>query len=349
MGVLFVPYPARGHVGPFLTVAAELVRRGEQARMVVDPRYATAVRAAGVVPVLAGSDRGAQVPAGWRPGDLAERIRAGAQRRWTARAVREACATEFAEHPPALVIVDPHARWTRALPTVAARRHAWLWTTSPRSSAGDAPLLVNGLPQFGTSRRLAGRIRFIGPLLGGLRAAVPGFPFHRLAGRRVLVGSFGTVFACRPQWLRAVAEAFRGSDWTVVLATGRVPVAALGPLPDNVLAFRAIPQQDLLQHADAFLTHGGMNSVLEAAYAGVPMLVRPRSREQRRTALQLTALGAGALLNRLPDLRREVEQLAGRADTAARVRELGRLIRNAPSVAEAADQVLHLADPRRMP
>ena len=348
MGVLLVPYSARGHVGPFLAVASELVRRGAQVRMVVAARYAPAVRAAGVVPVVAGSDRGARVSPGWGPADVADRAVAAAQRRSTARAVRQACVTEFAEHPPDLVVVDPHARWIRTLPAVSRRRSAWLWTTSPTSAAGDAPLLVNGLRQFGTSPRLSGRIRFIGPLLGGLRTVVPDFPFDRLVGRRVLVGSFGTVFVRRPRWLRAVAEAFRGSDWTVVLATGSVPVAALGPLPDNVLAYRGIPQQDLLRHADALLTHGGMNSVLEAAHAGVPMLVRPRSREQRRTARGVAALGAGALLNRVHDLRSELERLVGNAGTAARVHELNRLVRGAPTVTEAADQILHLADPRRM-
>ncbi|WP_309235265.1 nucleotide disphospho-sugar-binding domain-containing protein [Amycolatopsis sp. SID8362] len=241
--------------------------------------------------------------------------------------------------------MDPHARWTRALP---ARRSAWLWTTSPGVPAGDTPMLVNGLPQLRPCGLPSGRIRFIGPLLGGLRATVPGFPFDRLAGRRVLVGSFGTVFARRPQWLRALAEAFRGSDWTLVLATGSVPVTALGPLPGNVLACPFVPQQDLLRHADALLTHGGMNSVLEAAHAGVPMLVRPRSREQRRTALRVAELGAGAVLERVGALRAGLERLVGHADTADRVREFSMLVRAAPAVAEAADQLLQLAHPRRM-
>jgi len=64
------------------------------------------------------------------------------------------------------------------------------------------------------------------------------------------------------------------------LATGRVPAEQVGPLPGNVLAYSWIPQFELLRHADALLTHGGMNSVLEALTWGVPMVLRPRIREQ---------------------------------------------------------------------
>ncbi|MBE8519243.1 hypothetical protein ILP97_17270 [Amycolatopsis sp. H6(2020)] len=343
MGILLVPYPARGHVGPFLKVGAELVGRRVTVRMVVPPKYLDAVRATGVAAVVAGSDAGARIPPGWTPADLAGRRQARTQRQRTALDVRAACAREMAEDPPALAVVDPHARWLRRLPL--GGRSAWLWTTSPSSPAGHGPLLVNGISLFHSGcGRLRGRIRFAGPLHGGLPSTVPGFPYERLAGRRVLVVSFGTVFARRAGELRKIAESFRDSDWVVVLAAGSTPVASLEPLPENVIALPSIPQQDLLNHADVLMTHGGMNSVLEAGAAGVPMLLAPHSREQHRTAATLAAVGAGVRLARASSLLRQAETLVLDARLAARVNRLKSLIAASPSVAEAAEQVLDLAD-----
>ncbi len=172
---------------------------------------------------------------------------------------------------------------------------------------------------------------------------------ERAAGRRVAVVSFGTVFARRPDWLRELAEAFRGTDWLAVLSTGGIPVRALGQLPDNVVARESIPQRELLDGADVLLTHGGMNSILEAAWAGVPMLLDPRSREQARNAAQVVRLRAGEMLGPLVGLRRRLDDVIAAPAIAAGVAELRDAVRCAPSVVEAARQLLHLADFDRMP
>lgn len=340
-----MPYPARGHVSPFLAVAAELVRRGASVRVVVAAEYAGAVRAAGAVPVVTGPAGGARVAPGWRPADLADRYRSATERRRIAEEFRLVWQQELRAGPPSLVVLDPHARWLRSLCSGAPA--AWLWTTSPRF-LGAEPALVNGLAELTPgNRRNAGPVRFLGPLLGGLREAVPPI-VHERPARRLAVVSYGTVFARRAAELTAVIRSFRGTDWLVVLATGAVPVGALGRLPGNVFASRSIPQADLVRRADVLVTHGGMNSVLEAASAGVPMLLAPRSREQSRTAARLIALGVAAPAGGAHEVRERVERLVGTARVAADVRRLRELVSSAPGAAAAAEQLLDLWAVRRM-
>jgi UDP:flavonoid glycosyltransferase YjiC (YdhE family) len=44
---------------------------------------------------------------------------------------------------------------------------------------------------------------------------------------------------------------------------------------DNVLILDSVPQLLMLQHADVFITHAGLNSIKESIYAEVPMLAYP--------------------------------------------------------------------------
>jgi len=64
-----------------------------------------------------------------------------------------------------------------------------------------------------------------------------------------------------------------------VLSTGKFfDVSRLFPLPVNMMVFESVPQVDLLQKCDIMITHGGMNSITECVFCGVPMLVYPLSR-----------------------------------------------------------------------
>lgn len=47
------------------------------------------------------------------------------------------------------------------------------------------------------------------------------------------------------------------------------------PLPDNVKVVTWVPQIEILSRASIFITHGGLGSVREAIYFGVPMIVFP--------------------------------------------------------------------------
>lgn len=53
----------------------------------------------------------------------------------------------------------------------------------------------------------------------------------------------------------------------------------------------------MLKAADAFVTHCGMNSVSEALYYKVPLILFPQQSEQRAVADRVSSLGAGIYLN----------------------------------------------------
>ncbi|MFC8064623.1 macrolide family glycosyltransferase [Streptomyces sp. NPDC057293] len=133
--------------------------------------------------------------------------------------------------------------------------------------------------------------RFVGPSIGA-RPDDPSFPSDRLRDP-VLYASLGTVFNADPRLLRTFAMALSPLAGTVVVSTGQTDPAALGALPDNVLARRSVPQLEVLDRAALFVTHGGMNSVNEAMYAGVPLLVVPQGADQPVVAGRVVELGAG--------------------------------------------------------
>ncbi|MFB4276761.1 macrolide family glycosyltransferase [Nonomuraea sp. MTCD27] len=133
--------------------------------------------------------------------------------------------------------------------------------------------------------------RFVGPSLGS-RPPDPSFPLDRLR-TPVLYASLGTVFNAGPQLLRNFVTGLAPLGGTVIVSTGETDPAALDPLPDNVIARRFVPQNEVLARAALFVTHGGMNSVNEAMYAGVPMLVIPQGADQPLVARRIVQLGAG--------------------------------------------------------
>lgn len=133
--------------------------------------------------------------------------------------------------------------------------------------------------------------RFVGPSIGA-RPADPSFEADRLQDP-VLYASLGTVFNADPQLLRSFATALAPLGGTVIVSTGQTDPDVLGPLPANVLPLRFVPQPEVLARAALFITHGGMNSVNEAMFAGVPLLVVPQGADQPMIARRVVELGAG--------------------------------------------------------
>ena len=116
----------------------------------------------------------------------------------------------------------------------------------------------------------------------------------RPGSRHVLI-SLGTLRNHEPDFYRLCLASFGGPEWQVFMSIGRsVDAAVLDPVPDNFIVRPHLPQTALLQHMDLFVSHGGLNSVMESIYNAVPLIVLPSTREQQLTAERVERLQLGA-------------------------------------------------------
>lgn len=167
-----------------------------------------------------------------------------------------------------------------------------------RGSA-DPRFSPHGVLAF-TTRELLGavtlppRVRLIGPALGS-RPSTTDFPWEWLDPLRptVLV-SLGTANTeAGAGFLTAAAAAFAGTSTRAVVVD---PGGVLDAVPPNVLVCPRVPQLPLLSRVDAVLCHAGHNTVCEALWHGLPLVVAPIRDDQPIVAAQVVAAGAGVRL-----------------------------------------------------
>lgn len=93
--------------------------------------------------------------------------------------------------------------------------------------------------------------------------------------------------------------AFAKTDYQVILSVGSlVPMEKFGKLAENISVFPSVDQIAVLQKADVFISHCGMNSVNESLYFGVPLVMFPQTSEQGGVAARVSQLGAGIKLEK---------------------------------------------------
>ncbi|QCS53509.1 macrolide family glycosyltransferase [Priestia flexa] len=139
---------------------------------------------------------------------------------------------------------------------------------------------------------------FIGPTFPN-RADKDNFPIDMLKNEQVLFISMGTVLDHTEEFFNMCIDAFANFDGKVVIAAGeRADMNQIKEAPENFIISAYVPQLKVLEHADVFITHGGMNSVNEAIHFNVPMVVIPHDKDQPMVAQRLTELEAGYRLQK---------------------------------------------------
>jgi zeaxanthin glucosyltransferase len=83
-------------------------------------------------------------------------------------------------------------------------------------------------------------------------------------------------------------------DWHAIIQVGdAAPIDEFGQVRQGIHVVKVVPQLQVLQHADVFITHGGFSSVRESIYFGVPMLVLPCWLDQPGNAARVVRHGLG--------------------------------------------------------
>lgn len=134
---------------------------------------------------------------------------------------------------------------------------------------------------------------FIGPSITK-RIQSHDFPIEEIRDEKVLYISMGTLLLGGEAFFKTCVEAFKDFKGKVVLSVGNnTNVSELGPFPRNFIVRNYIPQLEVLQHTDVFITHGGMNSTSEGLYYEVPLVVVPQANDQPLIANRLEELQVG--------------------------------------------------------
>ncbi|MFK0104593.1 glycosyltransferase [Streptomyces sp. NPDC091217] len=327
-GFLFVVPPLVGHINPAVGVAAELTARGHRVAW-VSADAGLVRRLAGAeaeVFPCAGTIEGE------RPADLRGAEALKFLWEWFLVPLADAMAPGVRAavdgFRPDVVVADQQA-FAGAL---VAERLGLPWATSATTSAefGGAydgiPKVADWLrarlaelrerigdpdgtadPRFSphlvlafTTPELAGpsdrsRVRYIGPSVSE-RPVDHGFPWEWLdPGRRKVLVSLGTANAdVGGRFLAECVAALRErADRIQALIAD--PGGTLPPAADDkdVLVRPSLPQLPLLERVDAVVCHAGHNTVCEALWHGVPLVVAPIRDDQPVIAGQVVAAGAG--------------------------------------------------------
>ncbi|MEV0992980.1 macrolide family glycosyltransferase [Streptomyces sp. NPDC049949] len=366
--------PMHGHVIPTLAVVRELVSRGHRVSYAVTAEFADDVRAVGAVPVLYDAP-----DVGEAPEDMAVGVTGAVVVNVAALPQLEEA---FGQDVPDAVLSDVYAwagpllaaRWGVPAVQLAPTHIPYDGLVKEFFGLDDIaqipgfPELAGALDEFGVPggvhaltlapprtiaffprsfQRLpqtvrAGEAHWVGPAISD--RSFQGSWQRPDNGKPVLYVSLGSQFNKRPEFYRSCLEAFDGLGWHVVMSVGaEVAAAGLGAVGDGFEVHASVPQLDVLASAAAFVTHGGMGSLMEALSLGVPVVVVPQMAEQRVNAAQVERLGVGRHLPReqatARALREAVQAVAADARVAGAVAGLRREIHEAGGAAAAADVV----------
>ena len=191
----------------------------------------------------------------------------------------------------------------RVTPVLERRRRELGLAPDPDGQMCSRYLELAFLPRefFGATETHSPRTRYFDFGLRGLQADPGADPAPVPAGAapaRVYV-SLGTLWYSEPGVMETLVGALCAQPLQLLVSAGNEAVAArlrevVAREParrEAVTIHASVDQLEALRRCDVFVTHGGINSVREAAILGVPMVVVPLTGDQPFNAERCAALG----------------------------------------------------------
>jgi MGT family glycosyltransferase len=190
---------------------------------------------------------------------------------------------------------------------------------------------------------------FVGP---SLAPRLQDSPLSLPEGRIVYI-SLGTVHTANRHFYATCFEAFGAAPGHFVLAAGDL-ANRLSP-PPNFIVRSHVPQLEILQRADLFITHAGINSLHESLAFGVPMVMAPQQIEQAMNARITASHHLGVIVGGSPPYGQNVSatQLAAAANVVltdptyrASSQRMASLLQAAGGSRQAIEAILELGAAR---
>ena len=220
----------------------------------------------------------------------------------------------------------------------------------------EAVVLSNDLNIVFTSREFAGvpapppQMKFVGPVKG--RPDNTPFDwerFKKLPGPRIFI-SLGTLLRdIRPAYFQKMIQAFGHQPLGVIAATDP---GILPEWPDNFLVQDYVPQSLLLSRVNAVICHGGFNTINDAIFNQLPILITPITYDHFHNAALIVAAGCGIQLRykrlRIDDLKSAVWSLLENEKYAIAARKHKDYFLSAGGNARAVEYLEEFAGARRV-
>lgn len=171
--------------------------------------------------------------------------------------------------------------------------------------------------------------------------------FARESTRPLVYVSLGTVNNDNEAFFRLCIRALADQPYDVLITTGGgLSSEHFGELPENITFKKWVPQTQVLKQASVFITHGGLNSVHEGLYCGLPLLIVPQQTEQTINGVIVVNLGAGLMLTpkqvNAEALREAIQTLLHDSQYKTKAQHIAESLRSAGGVTRAVDEIENL-------
>lgn len=159
---------------------------------------------------------------------------------------------------------------------------------------------------------------------------------------KLIYVSMGTVVNDSLEFYQKCISAFADTEYQVIMSVGNlIQIESFGDIPQNISVKNFVDQIAVLNKADVFLSHCGMNSVNESLYYEVPLVMYPQTPEQAGVAARVEQLGAGIYLKKISTniIRDTVEQVINTPSYHENAAAVSRGFKKCPGAKGAADKI----------
>ena len=194
------------------------------------------------------------------------------------------------------------------------------------------------------SETFSDKYAFVGPSIRPTKNVI------EKTGKKLIYISMGTVNNDMVSLYKDCIRAFNSTDYQVIMSVGKMTNKEnLGEIKENIEVFERVDQIAVLEKADVFISHCGMNSVNESLYFGVPLIMLPQTGEQYGVASRTAELGAGLILKDTSpeNILRAVKKIFSDASYRENAQKISEDFKRCPGASGAADKIAEVCKRRK--